>query len=229
MDVDFVRKSIKAIGQTAVKIDAAAERCVNVLLDLIATRVSYVVQEAVVVMKVRFPDFSQGQRQVIMLDRIFSENTPRRMKVSSPYCAPILMNWMSQKPKHLSFGLLGNTRTKLITQTNCWGSLSTPSLKNHTLFVGTYSRRNVADKDGPPGTTTDSDGRRQIVPQQTRLGASHRSARFDNRNKRLRLSGCTGSSIYLLAVTIDRPWSSQGMYQRHFERFAWIITNISRR
>jgi Vesicle coat complex, various subunits len=52
VDVDFVRKSIKAIGQTAVKIDAAAERCVNVLLELIATRVSYVVQEAVVVMKV---------------------------------------------------------------------------------------------------------------------------------------------------------------------------------
>ena len=52
VDVDFVRKSIKAIGQTAVKIDTAAERCVNVLLDLINTRVSYVVQEAVVVMKV---------------------------------------------------------------------------------------------------------------------------------------------------------------------------------
>lgn len=52
VDVDFVRKSIKAIGQTAVKIDSAAERCVNVLLDLIATRISYVVQEAVVVMKV---------------------------------------------------------------------------------------------------------------------------------------------------------------------------------
>jgi vesicle coat complex subunit len=43
---------VRAIGQTAVKIDEAAERCVNVLLDLIATRVSYVVQEAVVVMKV---------------------------------------------------------------------------------------------------------------------------------------------------------------------------------
>lgn len=52
VDVDFVRKSIKAIGQTAVKIDSAAERCVNVLLELIGTRVSYVVQEAVVVMKV---------------------------------------------------------------------------------------------------------------------------------------------------------------------------------
>lgn len=52
VDVDFVRKSIKAIGQTAVKIESAAERCVNVLLELIGTRVSYVVQEAVVVMKV---------------------------------------------------------------------------------------------------------------------------------------------------------------------------------
>ncbi|KAG8215400.1 adaptin N terminal region-domain-containing protein [Butyriboletus roseoflavus] len=51
VDVDFVRKSIKAIGQTAISIESAAERCVNVLLDLIGTRVSYVVQEAVVVMK----------------------------------------------------------------------------------------------------------------------------------------------------------------------------------
>ena len=54
VDVDFVRRSIKAIGQTAVKIESGAERCVNVLLDLISTRVSYVVQEAVVVMKVSY-------------------------------------------------------------------------------------------------------------------------------------------------------------------------------
>lgn len=54
VDVDFVRKAVRAIGQTAVKIDEAAERCVNVLLELIDTRVSYVVQEAVVVMKVSY-------------------------------------------------------------------------------------------------------------------------------------------------------------------------------
>jgi vesicle coat complex subunit len=47
-----VRRSIKAVGQAAVDIEASAERRVNVLLDLIATRFSYVVQEAVVVMKV---------------------------------------------------------------------------------------------------------------------------------------------------------------------------------
>jgi len=55
VDVDFVRKSIRAIGQCAVKIESAAERCVNVLLDLISTKVSYVVQESIVVIKVSFP------------------------------------------------------------------------------------------------------------------------------------------------------------------------------
>lgn len=56
VDVDFVRRAIRAIGQCAIKIDDAAERCVHVLLDLIATRVSYVVQEAVVIIKVRRAD-----------------------------------------------------------------------------------------------------------------------------------------------------------------------------
>jgi vesicle coat complex subunit len=52
VDVDFVRKAVKAIGQTAIKIESAAPKCVQVLLDLIQTRVSYVVQEGVVVIKV---------------------------------------------------------------------------------------------------------------------------------------------------------------------------------
>ncbi|KAF8904744.1 armadillo-type protein [Gymnopilus junonius] len=65
VDVDFVRKSIKAIGQTAVKIDSAAERCVNVLLELIGTRVSYVVQEAVVVMKDIFRKYPSTYEGII--------------------------------------------------------------------------------------------------------------------------------------------------------------------
>jgi len=60
-----VRRSIKAIGQAAVKIEAGAERCVNVLLDLIATRVSYVVQEAVVVMKDIFRRYPMTYEGVI--------------------------------------------------------------------------------------------------------------------------------------------------------------------
>ncbi len=53
VDMDFVKRAVRAIGQCAIKIDAAAERCVTVLLDLINAKVSYVVEEAVVVIKVR--------------------------------------------------------------------------------------------------------------------------------------------------------------------------------
>jgi len=50
--VDFVRKSVRAIGRCAIKVEQAAERCVSTLLDLIQTKVNYVVQEAVIVIKV---------------------------------------------------------------------------------------------------------------------------------------------------------------------------------
>lgn len=52
VDMDFVRRAVRAIGQAAIKIESASERCINVLLDLINTKVNYVVQEAVVVIKV---------------------------------------------------------------------------------------------------------------------------------------------------------------------------------
>lgn len=51
VDMDFVRRAIKAIGQVAIKNESAAEKCVNALLDLIATKVNYVVQEVIVVIK----------------------------------------------------------------------------------------------------------------------------------------------------------------------------------
>lgn len=51
VDVDFVRRSVRAIGRTAIKLERAAERCINVLLELIQTKVNYVVQEAIIVIK----------------------------------------------------------------------------------------------------------------------------------------------------------------------------------
>lgn len=55
VDVDFVRKSVRAIGRCAIKVEQAAERCVSTLLDLIQTKVNYVVQEAIVVIKASEP------------------------------------------------------------------------------------------------------------------------------------------------------------------------------
>lgn len=144
VDVDFVRKSIKAIGQTAIKIDAAAERCVHVLLDLIDTRVSYVVQEAVVVMKASFFLFSVHESRLIYIAcRIFSENIHQRMRVSYPLFVRILTNWMSQRPRLPSFGSLENTPTKLIMQTSFWVSLLIPSRKSLTLYVHLTPRTSI--------------------------------------------------------------------------------------
>eukprot|EP00292_Cryptomonas_paramecium_P003004 CAMPEP_0113683024 /NCGR_PEP_ID=MMETSP0038_2-20120614/13037_1 /TAXON_ID=2898 /ORGANISM="Cryptomonas paramecium" /LENGTH=612 /DNA_ID=CAMNT_0000602255 /DNA_START=44 /DNA_END=1879 /DNA_ORIENTATION=+ /assembly_acc=CAM_ASM_000170 len=51
VDVEMVRKSVGAIGRCALKLERAAEKCVNVLLELIQSKVSYVVQESVVVIR----------------------------------------------------------------------------------------------------------------------------------------------------------------------------------
>ena len=51
VDVDFVRKAVRSIGRLAIKVQQAADSCIQALLDLIETKVSYVVQEAVIVIK----------------------------------------------------------------------------------------------------------------------------------------------------------------------------------
>ncbi|CAK7270055.1 beta-adaptin [Sporothrix epigloea] len=51
VDMDFVRRAIKAIGQVAIKIENASEKCVTALVELMATNVNYVVQEVVIVIK----------------------------------------------------------------------------------------------------------------------------------------------------------------------------------
>lgn len=60
VDMDFVRRAVKAIGQVAIKIESASAKCVQVLEDLLSTKVNYVVQEVVVVTKDilrKYPDF----------------------------------------------------------------------------------------------------------------------------------------------------------------------------
>ena len=65
IDVDFVRRSVRAIGRCAVSIEASAQKCINVLLDLINTRVNYVVQEAVIVIKDIFRKYPNRYESII--------------------------------------------------------------------------------------------------------------------------------------------------------------------
>ncbi|CAF0929147.1 unnamed protein product [Didymodactylos carnosus] len=65
VDVDFVRKSVRAIGRCAIKVESAAERCVSTLIDLIQTKVNYVVQEAIVVIKDIFRKYPNKYESII--------------------------------------------------------------------------------------------------------------------------------------------------------------------
>eukprot|EP00850_Spirogloea_muscicola_P008312 SM000044S15959 [mRNA] locus=s44:228581:233709:+ [translate_table: standard] len=65
VDVDFVRKAVRAIGRCAIKLERATERCINVLLDLIKLKVNYVVQEAIIVIKDIFRRYPNTYESII--------------------------------------------------------------------------------------------------------------------------------------------------------------------
>lgn len=65
VDVDFVRRAVRAIGQCAIKLPKATERCITVLLELIETKVNYIVQEAIVVIKDIFRRFPNEYESII--------------------------------------------------------------------------------------------------------------------------------------------------------------------
>jgi AP-1 complex subunit beta-1 len=65
VDVEFVRRSVRAIGRCAIKLERAAQRCINTLLELIETKVNYVVQEAVIVIKDIFRKYPNKYEAII--------------------------------------------------------------------------------------------------------------------------------------------------------------------
>lgn len=65
VDVDFVRKSVRAIGRLAIKIPSATQKCISSLLDLIQTKVNYVVQEGIVVIKDIFRKYPNKYESII--------------------------------------------------------------------------------------------------------------------------------------------------------------------
>jgi vesicle coat complex subunit len=65
VDVDFLKKSVRALGRCAIKVPQAADKCVKTLVDLIQTKVDYVVQEAVVVIKDIFRRYPNRYESII--------------------------------------------------------------------------------------------------------------------------------------------------------------------
>jgi AP-2 complex subunit beta-1 len=63
--VHFVRKSVRAIGKLAIKIEPAARLCIDTLLELVETKVSYIVQEATVVIRNIFRKYPSQYESII--------------------------------------------------------------------------------------------------------------------------------------------------------------------
>jgi AP-1 complex subunit beta-1 len=86
-DVDFVRKAVRAIGLCAIRVDPATERCVASLMELTATRVSYIVQEAIVVLKVRRAHAASGPLIIFPSQDIFRRFPQRFEGVIPELCS----------------------------------------------------------------------------------------------------------------------------------------------
>lgn len=65
VDVEFVKKAVRAIGRCAVKLERAVDRCISCLLDLINMRVNYVVQEAIIVIRDVFRRYPNRYEMII--------------------------------------------------------------------------------------------------------------------------------------------------------------------
>ncbi|KZZ94002.1 AP-2 complex subunit beta [Ascosphaera apis ARSEF 7405] len=65
IDVHFVRKSVRAIGKLAIKIEPAARQCIDALIDLVNAKVPYIVQEATVVIRNIFRKYPNRYEGII--------------------------------------------------------------------------------------------------------------------------------------------------------------------
>ncbi|KAJ3126526.1 AP-2 complex subunit beta [Nowakowskiella sp. JEL0407] len=67
VDVDFVRKAVRSIGRCAIKISNSSDKCIETLVELVETKVNYVVQEAVVVIKDIFRKYPNKYESIISI------------------------------------------------------------------------------------------------------------------------------------------------------------------
>jgi AP-1 complex subunit beta-1 len=68
VDVQFVRRAVKLIGQCAIKLEKAAQRCVETLVELVKTQVSFVIQEAIIALRDifrRYPNTFEGAMAIV--------------------------------------------------------------------------------------------------------------------------------------------------------------------
>ena len=168
VDMDIVKRAVKAIGQVAIKIETASEKCVNTLLDLIATKVNYVVQEVIVVIKDIFRKYPGYEGIIPTLCKCIDELDEPNARGSLIWIVGEYAEKISNAGDILAGFVEGfSEEFSQVCVTLCTQVAS----GRLTLFVD---------------TTTDLDGRGQAFPEEDRPRTSPRPrpANIPNRNGR---------------------------------------------
>lgn len=78
IDVHFVRKAVRAIGKLAIKIESAARKCIDTLLELVKAKIPYIVQEATVVIRNIFRKYPNQYESIIttVIDQVDELDEP---------------------------------------------------------------------------------------------------------------------------------------------------------
>lgn len=93
---------MRAIGRLAVKIESAADKCISALLELIQTKVNYVVQEAIIVIRASVIIIKKRSTcKLTSVNRTFLENILINMKALFQHFVRTWMILMNQKQRHL--------------------------------------------------------------------------------------------------------------------------------
>lgn len=66
VDIDFVRKCIRTFGRLAIKLDGASDVCVQALFECLKTKVNYVIQEAIIVMRDIFRRYPNKYESILV-------------------------------------------------------------------------------------------------------------------------------------------------------------------
>lgn len=66
VDIDFVRKCIRTFGRLAIKLEGSADICVQALFDCLKTKVNYVIQEAMIVMRDIFRRYPNKYESILV-------------------------------------------------------------------------------------------------------------------------------------------------------------------
>ena len=68
VDVQFVKRAVRLIGQCAINLEKAAQRCVEALVELVKTQISFVIQEAIIALRDifrRYPNTFEGAMAIV--------------------------------------------------------------------------------------------------------------------------------------------------------------------